>query len=375
MSVINSPKHSTPVIKLNQPDDSYKFQPLPAPVGPYPYHLALQDVVQPAGDKKMVFHMVGDTGSVRNPGFQREVAEEMASQYLNAQSPEDKPQFLYHLGDVVYHHGEADKYYTQFFEPYQNYPCPVFAIAGNHDTDINLEAATPYHSLDAFKAVFCGTERKKVAFSGDSDWQNMVQPNIYWTLQTPLANIIGLHSNVPKFGIVTPEQREWFIEELKAAGKERLGKALIVCIHHSPYSADINHGSSLAMISFLEDAFKQTGVKPDIVFSGHVHNYQRFSKRYADGKLVPYIVAGSGGFDELHAIAATDDERFSPDSALFEGVKLEKYCDDRHGFLKITIEKTDAGLTLAGEYYSIPHKTGEIVEPATLDDKFSVAIS
>ncbi|MDT3404909.1 metallophosphoesterase family protein [Mucilaginibacter terrae] len=368
-------KHSTPVIKLNQPNDSYKFRPLPAPTGNYPYHLNLANVVQPASIQKLVFHMVGDTGSVRNPNFQREVVEEMVSQFEDAQTPADIPQFLFHLGDVVYHHGEADRYYTQFFNPYRHYPAPVFAIAGNHDTDVNPESEPQYQTLDAFKAVFCAAGKQTVPFSGDVNWQSNIQPNIYWTLQTPLANIIGLHSNVPKFGVITDEQRAWFIEELKIAGAQRPDKALIICIHHAPYSADVNHGASLAMIGFLQAAFEETGVRPDIVFSGHVHNYQRFSKRYADGKVIPFIVAGSGGFDELHAVASVDDERFTAESVLFKDVKLEKYCDDRHGFLKITLERTGEGLTLSGQYYSLPHKVGEIKEPASLDDEFSVLIA
>lgn len=374
MTEINNLKHSTPVIKLNQPDDNYKFRPLPAPTGNYPYHLNLADVVQPASTQKLVFHMVGDTGSVRNPNFQREVVEEMESQF-KVDNPADKPQFLFHLGDVVYHHGEADRYYTQFFSPYRNYPAPVFAIAGNHDTDVNPETEPSYESLDAFKAVFCTPTRQTVPFSGDVNWQSNIQPNIYWTLQTPLANIIGLHSNVPKFGVITPEQRAWFIEELKNAGAQRPQKALIICIHHAPYSADINHGASLAMIEFLQTAFEETGIRPDIVFSGHVHNYQRFSKSYADGKVIPFIVAGSGGFDELHAVVAIGDDRFTAQSPLFDDVKLEKYCDDRHGFLKITLEKTNEGIILSGQYYSLPHQVGDIKEPASLDDEFSILIA
>ncbi len=45
----------------------------------------------------------------------------------------NKPAFLFHLGDVVYDFGEAQYYYDQFYEPYRNYPAPIFAIPGNHD--------------------------------------------------------------------------------------------------------------------------------------------------------------------------------------------------------------------------------------------------
>lgn len=354
MTPTNPTIYTVPVIKKDQPDDTYKFQPLPAPTGQYPYHLSLQQILPEVNEDVTIFHMFGDTGSVRNPAFQHFVAAAMANQY---ESDEDeKPQFLYHLGDVVYTFGEADKYSTQFFEPYQKYPGPIFAIAGNHDSDVNPNAAKPYKSLDAFKAVFCDTESRPIAFGLGVERKSMIQPNIYWTLKTPLANIIGLHGNVPKFGVVTPDQRKWFKEELKAAGREQSEKALIVALHHAPYTADINHGSSIPMIEFLEEAFEETGVLPDIVFSGHVHNYQRFTKKYKNGKVVPFIVAGAGGYDELHPVAQLSDPRFFTDPKLFEGVNMESYADNKHGFLKIAIKKTNGKLTLLGKYYTIPLK-------------------
>ena len=347
-------KYSTPVFKKNQPDDSYKFQPLPEPTGTYPYHLNLQDVLPDVGKDKMTFHILGDTGSMRNPDFIKHVVAAMESHYDASVKAGDQPQFLYHLGDIVYNHGEASQYQRQFFEPYRNYPAPIFAIAGNHDSDVNSESKARYNSLDAFKAVFCDKEPNTVAFSGNANRKSMRQPNIYWTLKTPLANIIGMHSNVPKFGIVTPEQRKWLVQELITADRDRPNKALILCIHHSPYSADINHGSSLPMIELLENAFEETGVRPDVVFSGHVHNYQRFARHYADGKKVPFIVAGAGGYDELHAVARTDDQNFTANKHEFEGVSLENYCDDQHGFLKISITRKNGKLTLNGKYYTIP---------------------
>ena len=61
----------------------------------------------------------------------------MTLQCNEAVSPEDRPLFLYHLGDVVYNFGQASEYYKQFFTPYKNYPAPVFAIPGNHDGDVD----------------------------------------------------------------------------------------------------------------------------------------------------------------------------------------------------------------------------------------------
>lgn len=361
--------HSTPVIKLNQPDDRHTFQPLPKPLGHYPYRLSANTMLQ-LNEEKLLFHMVGDTGGMLNSAFQQKVATEMGRQCRHELSQQDRPQFLYHLGDVVYHFGEAAHYDQQFFSPYQHYPAPVFAIAGNHDSDVNPHSNVAYQSLDAFQAVFCDAVSRKVSFGGQTDWKSMTQPHIYWTLETPLATIIGLHSNVPKYGVIGEDQRDWFINELKAAAIQRQAKAILVCLHHAPYSADVNHGSSLPMIRFLEEAFGESGVRPDIVFSGHVHNYQRFHKLYADGTTLPFVVAGAGGFDELHGLARTDQNGYSVAHQLVQDVNLIQYCDTQHGFLTISLEREEDGISLSGDYYAIPHEL-EPQEPATLADRFT----
>jgi calcineurin-like phosphoesterase family protein len=362
--------YDCPIIKLNQPEENYKIQPLPSPTGKYPYRLDSNEIIALPEDK-FSFHVVGDTGGVRFPEGQKMIASQMYEQII-AEDAKGAPAFLYHLGDVVYHYGEAEQYNEQFFKPYAQYPGPIFAIAGNHDSDVNPSNPIPYHSLDAFKAVFCDSERREISFSEDKRRKSMVQPNIYWTLQTPLANIIGLHSNVPKYGFIDDNQRSWFIEELKAAGKEQPGKLIIITVHHAPYSADVNHGSSLAMITFLENAFEESGVRPDFIMSGHVHNYQRFHKTYPDGKVLPSIVCGAGGFDELHALAQTDDTAYSDDNELLKKVKMQNYSTMKHGFLKITLEKIDTGVLLMGKYFTLMKDNGEL--QTEISDQFEYII-
>lgn len=346
-------KYTTPVFKKDVPDDNHKFKTLPTPTGKYPYRVSLQKFINDPNPEKLVINFVGDTGSIRNLDFQEVVVGEMLKQF--SADKEEQPDFLYHLGDVVYNFGEADAYYAQFFEHYYKYPRPIFAIAGNHDSDVNPNATISYNSLDAFMEVFCAPQSSVIPFSHSAKKMSGTQPNVYWTLETPLATIIGLYSNVPKFGIITTEQLEWFKGELLHAQTMKPQKAIIVCIHHAPYSADINHGSSRPMIQALEEAFSTTGVKPDIVFSGHVHNYQRLHKTYSDGTIVPFIVAGAGGYDVLHAVAHIDDERFTNDDPLLQNAHLINYCEDRHGFLKLTLERSTNGVIINGAYFSIPH--------------------
>jgi predicted phosphodiesterase len=362
---------SRPVFKAGTIDDQFKFQPLPEPTAPYPYHVDIEKIIANPPSSKMVFQLCGDTGGILLPTFQHQVVREMTKQFEEPVPPEDHPLFFFHLGDIVYNYGQVDEYYSQFFDPFRYYPAPIFAIAGNHDADVDpLDIPAP-PSLDAFMKVFCDSEPRQIPFAGDTNFKSTIQPNIYWTLKTPLANIICLYGNVPRFGIITKEQKEWFIKELKISADERHEKALIVCVHHPAYSADTNHGSSLLMQIFLNTAFEEARVIPDIVLSGHVHNYQRFIKQYPNGKSVPFIVAGAGGYAQLHSIAQPDDPAFPDDNPLLDNVLLEKYCDHAHGFLKISIEKTNDHFMLNGTYFTIPNPN-DTNQQAILYDEFAI---
>lgn len=368
-----------PVLLKELPDDGYRAKPLPRPTGAYPYRLDIRDVL---GDtawylrERMSFHMVGDTGSPRYSAFQSRVAAALAKQVNGQAGASEKPAFLFHLGDLVYNYGEANGYPQQFFGLYEDYPAPIFAIAGNHDGEVNPDSAFVYESLDAFMDVFCDTYRRKVSFSGGSDRPSMVQPNVYWMLETPLARFIALYSNVTKHGTVYDDQYEWLVEALRYADTWRPDQALILCVHHPPYSADCNHGSSPAMMELLDRAFAAAKVKPDVVVSGHVHNYQRFTRTYADGTRVPFLVAGAGGYADLHRLTMPGDPRFVTVDQSRHDVRLENFCDDRYGFLKIELEKMDGELTLTGEYYTIASQSiGFGWQEAELFDRFVIPIN
>lgn len=363
-----------PVILETQVDDAFKIKSLPTPSGKWPYRLKLEQIVPEINEliSGFGFHVVGDTGSVKERGFQHKVASEMARQLIgDDKSP--APSFMLHLGDVVYNFGEASEYPAQFFEPYEQYAAPIFAIAGNHDADVNPEASEAYKSLDAFVEVFCASKKEKPRFAKGSSRLSMTQPNVYWTLVTPLANIICLYGNATKYGHISEEQEAWFIQELLSAHKECPQKAIIVCLHQAPYSADTNHGSSMNMITFLERSFQAAGVKPDLVLSGHVHNYQRFSKQYSDGTLIPYVVAGAGGYADLHRIAEPGNPSVIEDLPILKQVQLENYCDSCHGFLKIRLDKQDVGILLTCEYYTF--SDGPQPNDAVLFERFYVPVS
>ena len=348
------------------------FQPLPKPTGTAPYRLDLLTVIGASAyntivkHQKMVFHTVGDTGGVVSPQDQILVADHLEAQFVSGGI--DNPAFFYVLGDVVYYYGEDGNYNTQFYEPYKFYPSPIFAIPGNHDGDLDPTVKKNAASLFAFNKLFCSASPVTPPEAGDAVRSTMVQPNVYWTLTTPFANIIGLYTNVPEHGVVKADQQAWFVNELKAAGAQQGQKALIVTLHHPPYSMDTHHGASPAMQTLLNDSFKQSSVLPDMVLSGHVHNYQRFTQ-HNGGRDIPYIVAGAGGYYNLHLVDSPSATIVTPTNNIpFPNMTFASYNEDSHGFLRMTID--GAARTIKGEYFTVPTIRDNPKNGAVLFDSF-----
>jgi 3',5'-cyclic AMP phosphodiesterase CpdA len=157
---------------------------------------------------------------------------------------------------VIYFYGEAAIYYPQFYEPYVHYLAPFFAIPGNHDGDLPYPPADPsVASLEAFVANSCAqSSQPEARDSGEVSRPPMTQPNVYWTLDTPLATFVGFYSNVPEGGQFQPDQLSWFVSELKNAPSN---KALIVSAHRPALSADAHHGGSQYMLNTFDASFQK----------------------------------------------------------------------------------------------------------------------
>lgn len=363
------PPSAQPIIR-QQPDAATRQppQPLPKPTGSAPYHLSLDQVLTPAAMQTiqssghLVFHIVGDTGGVKTPQDQENVAIHMEQDFA-ATDPASRPSLFYHLGDVVYYYGQASDYYSQFYEPYIHYNAPILAIPGNHDGDI-IDSSVP--SLAAFVENFCSTEPHLSSEAGDSGRDTMTQPNVYWTLDTPFATFIGLYTNVPEGGWTDNDQITWLHSELTSAPQN---KALIVSMHHPIYSADTYHSGSAYMSGILDAAIQATGRVPDAVFAGHVHNYQRFT-RTLNGHAIPYIVAGAGGYWNLHTMQQVQGGPIKTPYPIpnEEGVTLENYCANQHGYLLMEVD----GKTLKGQYFAVPSAQGS---PAQQKDSFTLDLT
>ena len=252
--------------------------------------------------KKIVFHSAGDTGPTAGPATLTTVVDKM-NQDFDEVDPADIPAFFYHLGDVIYNFGEDEYYYDQFYAPFRDYQAPIFAIPGNHDGVMYTGA--PGKSLAPFIKNFCSDTWRKLPEAAGLPRTSMIQPAVYFRLDAPFVRIIGLYSNVLEGpGVISSqgdskspvsnEQIVFLKTQLNLLKQEGYTGALILAVHHPPFSAGTVHGGSPKMLDDLDGCFKAAGVWPHAVISGHAHNYQRFT-RTDGGREVPYIIAGSGG--------------------------------------------------------------------------------
>jgi hypothetical protein len=361
----------------------FPFQTLPPANGAPPYRfdlsqlLAPQAVAQIAQTGKLVFHIAGDSGDKR--GQQMDFVASMMTADFDASPAGEAPAFFYHLGDVVYFAGDIADYPACFYETYAEYPGPIVSIVGNHDCQPDDPQDSPGGVVDPNKVPFDGWVQNFMSkdptqlgsLKTGSQRTQMNLPNAYWTFTTPLATIIGLCSNVSESQAeIHQDQIDWFQGELKAADP---AKALIVAIHHPPFSGDQEHSGSVAAETVLFQAFAATGVWPHLVMSGHVHNYQRFTTKEtggAGGSDVSCLVLGNSGYTRLGKLTKIRGEYPTAPLAVTDALTLESYDHDNFGFARIEV----TAQSIVGIYKSAPY-TGKTEGVGATEDMFEVALA
>jgi hypothetical protein len=321
--------------------------------------------------KKISFHAVGDTGAAKVNTFQT-AAEAIAHEASVADAMvhdirhggATAPAFFFHLGDVVYNFGEAQYYYDQFYEPYRAYDRPIVAVPGNHDGMVfgDKSEAPKVPTLAAFLRNFCAKKPAQSPDSGTLVRSTMTQPGVYFTLDAPFVSIVGLYTNVlegpgvissqgGKYPTVTDDQRNFLRAELKRLAPARKAgeRAVIIACHHPPVSVDSKHGGSTGLADDIDAASREAGFWPDALLSGHAHLYQRFTRK-VDGREIPYVVAGSGGF----AATAPRGGLPQPPITIGEYTLLKAPIVD-FGYLTVTVDMSAAAHHLAIVFHDRTH--------------------
>jgi hypothetical protein len=313
-----------------------------------------------AASGQITIHITGDTGVPEGDHVTRQVmvADAMTKDYDPAK-PHLSPAFFLHVGDVIY--GSAvNAYEDQFYRPYVHYPGKIVAIPGNHDGESAAKIAD-------FQKYFCATSQVVPPMAGSIYRQTMNQPGVYWFLDAPFVQIIGLYSNSaenpgyisgPAIG---QKQKQWLVKTLtavKAARKSAPRKALLFATHHPPYSSG-GHSGSTEMLADIDDACKQAGIMPDAFFSGHAHSIQRYTRTVpSNGKNVqiPYIVTGCGGHG---------DQTVSPPGKKTGSNPVYEFGYKGWGYAKVVIDAKSLVITL---YAVVDDKTTtELDVPITVN--------
>ncbi|HXS37214.1 MAG TPA: metallophosphoesterase [Flavipsychrobacter sp.] len=360
------------------------LQSIPPPVNPSNMVLTLEEVLGNAGKAavndiqkvgQIVFHAGGDTGPVKGPQTVELVADKMANDFVNEPAGEI-PSFFFHLGDVVYSFGEAQYYYDQFYEPFRNYPAPIVAIPGNHDGLIYTGDNAP--SLDAFIRNFVNTEPVHTPECGALLRTAMTQPGVYFAFDAPFVSIIGLYSNVledpgiissegNKSSPVTDEQITFLTEQLTRL--KNSNNAVIVAVHHPPYSWGGNHGGSPRMLKDLDSACKKAGFWPHVILSGHAHNYQRFTRTVGNYDI-PYVVCGNSGHNVV-ALKGTNSAPLRAPVKVSGTLMFENYDDANYGYLRIVCNSK----TMRVEYHDATPGQKTYSDAVTVDLQSHTMIS
>lgn len=295
-----------------------------------------------------------------------------------------KPDYLFITGDIVYSSGRISEYRSKFFPVYNpdeaspevgaplTRSVPFIAAPGNHDTALQnfnrFPDALAYflywdQPMNGFTAPagcakcahkLTGNDDAQAAFleSAGARYPRMANfsfdyGNVHWTV---------LDSNTYT-DWNEPALREWVAKDL-AANKDATFR--FVAFHHPGFNSAKTHLTDQWMRT-LAPVFEAGNV--DIVFSGHVHNYQRsfpmtfVPKPQPDGKMLGpkgemagdwtldkaygnggktkpkgpiYIVSGGGGAGLYNPEMTGQPDTWQPFT--------DKYIADHHSFTVADIQ-------------------------------------
>jgi hypothetical protein len=359
--------------KSRMPDGEYmKLQDAYGPQG-------AQVVAQIQAAGKIIFHAMGDSGaSVTGKKYRDElnVADQVTADCAGS-NQNNRPAFAFHLGDVVYDFGEKQYYYDQFYEAFRDYPLPVFAIPGNHDSFITPGTAPADEPLKTFARNFCSPDVVITPEARSLHRTAMTQPGVYFTLDAPFVRIIGLFSNsLEDPGVIssqTGQKKHWpkvpdfqlpYLEaQLQTLKKQNYKGAVLIAVHHPPFTyapppanagTAGGHGGSSDMLREIDTICAKVGIYPHAFLCAHAHNYQRFTRTIEfNGQEydVPFVLCGDSGHNVVPVVRGSKGqpavEPFPGQDVSYlevapavtsKSLLIEKIEDHNYGYLRVTVD-------------------------------------
>jgi predicted phosphodiesterase len=205
---------------------------------------------------------------------------------------QEKPDALVALGDIVYPSGRSFHYFKHYWPTYVNVAeasektgaplmatIPFYAVLGNHDAYVGKLSPT---LTDAFAAYYFFTAPQNGP--GEGAWTTQLPKSEegaklrrlagatypaldFYSFDYGPAHVVVL-SNASTGKGDDPKVATWVEQDLKASKQPWK----IVCLHAPPFQVTTSHYGDQRSRK-LAPIFEAQGV--DVVFAGHVHNYQR----------------------------------------------------------------------------------------------------
>jgi predicted phosphodiesterase len=178
------------------------------------------------------------------------------------------PDFVIHLGDIVYENGELGKIEQRYYVPYQNLvnKMPVFLSPGNHDVHT---AEGNANRRNFFASYVLPTNNAGVEVETER-FYSFDYGNIHFVMLdgTTIGIDTGNIADENNAFFQDCKQLCWLCQDLAAA--RRFWK--VVFFHHPPFTSNRTSDSQMIQDQ-LRPLFNQYRV--DLVINGHAHYYER----------------------------------------------------------------------------------------------------
>jgi hypothetical protein len=267
----------------------------------YLFTIEESDITLPE-NTKITFGILGDIGQTN-----------YSVSTINNLMKEQDISMILHAGDLSYADCEQDLWdsYGKMIDPLAS-TTPWMVCPGNHEIEFN---GSDYTNLfTAFEYRYRMPYFKPAEF-GDVIIKSAVNPktgmpyctpsifqteynfgNSFFSFESGLAHIIYLNpytNTLPR-----SQQFDWLHNDFNLINREKTPWVIIV-MHCPWYSSNINHYSdqqTIQMRNSMEDLFYK--YKVNIVFNGHVHDYERtypVFRNNTDNRGTVYITIGNAG--------------------------------------------------------------------------------
>ena len=182
----------------------------------------------------------------------------------------EAPDVVLHGGDLVYDTNPLDSW-NGVMTKYRGIGkiAAMHVIPGNHE----------HEAQDEFEIQF------KRLFAGQGSPGGATR---YFSFTYGHVLFIGLDSEAGELNDLDSEQMQWLVQRLEDANADDSIGEIIVGFHRPLFTLSDDAPGNTSVRDTLHPLFLAHGVR--LVFSGHVHSYERFN---VDG--ITYIVDGGGG--------------------------------------------------------------------------------